>query len=148
MGTRIYIREDEFNLSRHLTDAEQSHIETIENGWGNQAFLVDGDGYITFYSSKLEGMDPFRDGIEKPLKELLSYLEASDIKVNGTVFINGDSENYYDNMVLNINADYTFEYIAQLLFDMDDKTLIDELKRRGYEEPVKRRNIENDEKEL
>lgn len=79
---------------------------------------------------------------------MLSYLESRDIKVNGTVFINGDGENYYDNMALNINADYTFEYIDQLLFDMDDKRLIDELKRRGYEEPVKRRNIENDEKEL
>lgn len=51
MGTRIYIREDEFNLSRHLTDAEQSHIETIKNGWENQAFLV---GCIKYVSKDTE----------------------------------------------------------------------------------------------
>lgn len=142
MGTRIFVSEDGLELSQPLTDAELKHIESIKDGWGGNAFSAEGSDYVVFRLTEMEGADPGTDGIDKPLKELLEYLEEEGITAKGEIFINSDHRDYYyDNTALSVKEDYTIEYEDLALRNMDSKTLIEELKRRGYEEPIKREEI-------
>lgn len=147
MATRLFISDDDgLELSRDLTDEERQHIESIKDGWGFQAFFVENEIYFLYVET--EGSDPGEDGVEKPLKELLQYLKEEGITARGEIFLSSDDRDYYyDNMAITVKEDYTIKHEDMTLRNMDDRALIEELKRRGYTEPEKIEDLSEEEYE-
>ncbi len=148
MGIRIFVGEDGFELSRPLTDVELKHIESIKDGWGENAFSVEDSDYVVFRFTEMEGADPGTDGIDKPLNELLKYLKEEGITASGEILLSSDYRDYYyDNMAIIVKEDYTIKHEDMTLRNMDDRALIEELKRRGYTEPEKIEGLSEEEDE-
>ncbi len=146
MAIRLFISDDGLELSRDLTDEERQHIESIRDGWGSQAFLAEDEIYFRF--TEMEGSDPGEDGVEKPLKELLQYLKEEGITASGEIFLSSDDRDYYyDNTTITVKEDYTIKHEDMTLRNMDDRALIEELKRRGYKEPEKTEDLSEEEDE-
>lgn len=146
MAIRLIISDDGLELSRGLTDEERQHIESIKDGWGSQAFLAEDEIYFRY--TEMEGSDPGEYGVEKPLKELLQYLKEEGITARGEILLSSDNRDYYyDNMAITVKEDYTLKYEDMTLFDIDDRALIEELKRRGYTEPEKIEDLSEEEDE-
>ncbi len=111
-----------------ITPIQKDQIEDIKNGWGYEAFTVD-DNIISFADSSFDGAEPFTDGIDDPLEELLNYAKRNGISLNGTFDISCGYDDY-DKMLIEI-TDNEERFISKEIRTASTGCLLEELKRRG-----------------
>ena len=73
MGVYIYV---DSRISVRGTKEDIEKICRIKDGWGKPAF-TERDGQV-YMRSEMEGLDPVKDGIVKPIDELCGYAKENN----------------------------------------------------------------------
>ena len=127
MGAIIYV-DSEIEIY-DLTDEMAQKIENIEDGWGYKCFKANtGNHTVSFTNDTMEGCDPTSDGIDKPLKELLSLATKEEIDVTGYVSIKSDY-GCYDNIYYDISDNKITEKNLEIV-NATTEELLNELESR------------------
>ena len=89
MGVYIYV---DSRISVRGTKEDIEKICRIKDGWGKPAF-TERDGQV-YMRSEMEGLDPVKDGIVRPIDELCGYAKENKIVLRGHVNVSCAMSDY------------------------------------------------------
>lgn len=128
MGVMIYV-SGEGTVDGELTKAKISALKEIKDGWGYPAFNFSKNGSgFEISESSMEGCDPYRDGILKPLNSLIEYAKSQELAVNAEFTITSDCGDY-DNIEVIIENN-EFSTANSEIVNATTEELVSELERR------------------
>ncbi len=94
MSVVIYI-DGIGNIDGNVSQKTIEDIETILNIWGTPSFKVSAQDFeFEFRSSRLEGSDPYNDGIITPLYKFINYAKKNSLIINGEFEIISEWNDY------------------------------------------------------
>ncbi len=124
MGAVIYLDNPTIVSKNIIPDEIGLEIASIKDGWGTQAFRVDGN-YIDFIASEMEGQSPFTDGVEAPLEKLFEIAKKHSLTLKGNLYITSSCSDY-DDMAIHIKDNEMLIKNAQIEIASTEE-LIEEL---------------------
>lgn len=128
MGVIIYTN-GELDPGRELSEEEKRGILSINDGWQYPAFKIEHDDIITFDSDQMEGVDPYTDGVMKPLEALIEYAKKTGIRLSGSIYISSDWQDF-DNILIDV-TDNTVKQKNYTIANASTDELLEELKERN-----------------
>ncbi len=129
MSTLMWV-SGQLKANKEIPKKVAKKILAIRDGWDEDAFLIlPGQDFIEFSKEEMEGIYPFTDGVEEPLKELLSITKEAGISLSGEILIDSNDCDM-DNTGLVIE-DNEIRYANSQVLNATTGELIEELISRG-----------------